>query len=174
MTFKDILKNSFLEGFRSDIGTVEIVLTMIIATIVGFYIYCVYKMKTKTSFYSGDFNNALATLPVITAGIVLAMQSSIVISLGMVGALSIVRFRNAVKSSLDLTFLFWSISAGIITGAGLYEIIVILSVIVTMILFGLDFLPAGKAPYTIVLNSGNMDVKTQLDPVLKKLFHGIK
>ena len=168
MTFKDILKNSFLEGFRSDIGTVEIVLTMIISTIVGFYIYCVYKMKTKTSFYSGDFNNALATLPVITAGIVLAMQSSIVISLGMVGALSIVRFRNAVKSSLDLTFLFWSISAGIITGAGLYEIIVILSVIVTMILFGLDLLPAGKAPYTIVLNSGNMDVKTQLEPVLKK------
>ena len=121
-----------------------------------------------SAIYSGDFNNALATLPVITAGIVLAMQSSIVISLGMVGALSIVRFRNAVKSSLDLTFLFWSISAGIIAGAGLYEIVIILSLIVTLLLLCLDFLPVGKAPYTVVINGEDIDVKSQLEPVLKK------
>ena len=166
MTFKDILKDSIIEGFQTDITTTKICVTLMFAVLLGMYIFAVYKHKTKSTFYSKDFNTVLATLPSITAGIVLAMQSSIVVSLGMVGALSIVRFRNAVKNTLDLAFLFWSISIGIIVGACLYEIGIILSIVVTLLLFGLDYIPVNKAPYILVINMENGDldyVKTQIN-----------
>lgn len=168
MTFSDIIKDSILEGFSGDITTTKIVVTLGFALIIGLYIFIVYRYKSKSSFYSKDFNNVLAVLPVITSGIVLAMQSSIVISLGMVGALSIVRFRNAVKSTLDLAFLFWSISIGIIIGAGIYEIGFILSLIVTILLFGLDYIPIKKAPYLLVVNAEDIDVENVLIPVVEK------
>ena len=168
MSIKDVLKNSVLEGFQSDISTAKIVVTLLFATIIGVYIYVIYKQKTKSVFYSKDFNNVLAVLPIITAGIVLAMQSSIVISLGMVGALSIVRFRNAVKSSLDLTFLFWSISMGIIIGAGVYEIGIIMSAIVTILLFVLDIIPVSKPPYLLVINGEHIDFENEIKPIVAK------
>lgn len=169
MTFTDILKDSIIEGFNTDVTTTKICVTLGFALIIGLYIFLVYRYKSKSSFYSKDFNNVLAILPVVTSGIVLAMQSSIVISLGMVGALSIVRFRNAIKSSLDLAFLFWSISIGIIVGAGLYEIAFILSFIVTLLMFGLDFIPIKKAPYLLVINAENIDVEEDLTLILDKL-----
>lgn len=168
MTFKDALKNSIFEGFSTDISTTKICVTLGIAVLLGLYIYLIYKYKSKTSFYSRDFNNVLAALPVVTAGIVLAMQSSIVISLGMVGALSIVRFRNAVKNSLDLLFLFWSISIGIICGAGIYEIAVLLSVIVTILLLGLDILPVKRASLLLVVNASDREIEKELLPLLGK------
>lgn len=168
MSFKDVIKNSVLEGFQSDISTVKILITLLLAAAIGGYIYLVYKQKTKSVFYSRDFNNVLAILPVITAGIVLAMQSSIVISLGMVGALSIVRFRNAVKSSLDLAFLFWSISMGIIIGAGVYEIGIVMSAVVTIMFFILDLIPVAKPPYLLVINGESIDFEIDVKPVLSK------
>jgi len=93
----------------------------------------------------------MAIMAVVTAGIILAMQSSIVISLGMVGALSIVRFRTAIKDPMDLLFLFWSIGTGIICGAGLYEIAIILAVLVTLSIIFLDAFPIKKAPYLLVV-----------------------
>lgn len=104
MTFEDVIKDSILNGFNSDISTADILVVLGISLILGLYVYEVYRLKSKSTFYSKDFNNTLACLPIVTSGIVLAMQSSVVISLGMVGALSIVRFRNAIKSSLDLLF----------------------------------------------------------------------
>ena len=173
-TFQDILKNSFLEGFQSDISTIKICVTLLLATLLGAYIFFVYRYKTKSAFYSKDFNNTLLLLPVITSGIVLAMQSSIVISLGMVGALSIVRFRNAVKSSLDLAFLFWSISVGIIIGAGVYEIGVILSLVVTVLLFAADFVPVKEPPYLLALHGEDIDFDGEILPVLKASTHSYK
>lgn len=167
-TISDILKESFLEGFQTDITTTKICITLGISVILGLYIYFIYKYKSKNCFYSKDFNNVLAGLPVVTSGIVLAMQSSIVISLGMVGALSIVRFRNAVKSSLDLMFLFWSISIGIIVGAGIYEIGFILSIVLTILMYILDYIPVKRCPYLLVLNSSDVDVEKSLMPILKK------
>ena len=93
-------------------------------------------------------------MSVITAAIILTVQSSVVISLGMVGALSIVRFRTAVKDPMDLAFLFWSISVGIICGAGLVEIAIILSVITTIVIYILDRIPVIKAPVILVVNAG--------------------
>ena len=159
MGFTDIIKKSVLEGFHAgDLSTVSMVVTLGMAVAMGLFIYVVYRLSAKGSFYNRDFNKSLATLPVITAGILLAMQSNLVISLGMVGALSIVRFRNAVKDPADLTFLFWSISMGIIVGAGLYELAILLSLAATVLVMGLDLIPTFRAPCMLVV-SGGADMK---------------
>jgi len=174
MSFGDMIKDSVLEGFQTDVSTTKICVTLGVALCIGLFVFVVYRIKTKSSFYSRDFNNTLALLPVITAGILLAMQSSLVISLGMVGALSIVRFRNAVKNSLDLMFLFWSISIGIIVGAGLFEIAVILSGMITVLLLLLDIIPIKRAPYLLVLHAEGEGVEKELEPILKKYTSGCK
>ena len=159
MSFTDVIKNSVLEGFAaSDLSTISMAVTLGMAVAMGLFIYVVYRLTAKGSFYNRDFNKSLATLPVITAGILLAMQSNLVISLGMVGALSIVRFRNAVKDPADLTFLFWSISMGITVGAGLYELAILLALATTVLVMGLDLIPTFRAPCMLVV-SGEKDMK---------------
>ena len=109
--------------------------------------------------YSKSFNISLAGVTVITTALILTMQSSVVLSLGMVGALSIVRFRTAIKDPMDLMFLFWSISVGIISGAGLAQVAVILSVVVTVGILVLNKLPIARAPMILVVNAENIDVE---------------
>ena len=128
-------------------------LTLGIAVAFGIFIYMIYRLTTFSGFYNRGFNKSLAVLPAITAGIMLAMQSSLVISLGMVGALSIVRFRNAVKDPMDLTYLFWSISAGIVVGAGLFELALIASLLLTVLIFVLDAVPVLKAPCLLIVSA---------------------
>lgn len=168
MTFDVYIRNALREGFSSDISTSKILVVLLMAAVLGLYVYMIYRLKSKASLYSRDFNNALAALPVITAGIVLAMQSSIVISLGMVGALSIVRFRNAVKNTMDLVFLFWAISMGIIVGAGVFEIAFAMSFGVTVLLFVLDLIPTRKAPYVLVIHTDETGGESDLLPVIRK------
>lgn len=167
--FTDAFKNKFLEGFMaSDLTTTGILVSLAVAAALGLYIYFVYRFTVKSSFYSRSFNKTLALLPIVTAGILLAMQSNIVISLGMVGALSIVRFRNAVKDPMDLIYLFWSISMGIITGAGLFELAAISSLAVTALVFLLDLMPAFKAPCVLVVSAKDENaVNTALECVKK-------
>ena len=111
MGFKDVFKKSFLEGFTSmDITTGKIAATLIVTALLALYIFAIYRLVTRKVFYSKNFNISLAVMSLITSAIILAMQSNLVISLGMVGALSIVRFRTAIKDPMDLAFLFWSIS----------------------------------------------------------------
>lgn len=172
MGIKDVIKQTVLAGFNTDINTTKIIITLGITILIGIYIFYIYKYKSKSSFYSKDFNVVLAVMPVITAGIVLAMQSSIVISLGMVGALSIIRFRNAVKSQMDLLFLFWSISIGIIVGAGMYEIGIVLSVCVTILLFILDFIPVKNKSLLLVINSNNSEIEPKIIEILKNNIYG--
>ena len=153
MSFTDVIKKSVLEGFSAgDLSTTSMVVTLGMAVAMGLFIYVVYRLTAKGSFYNRGFNKSLATLPVITAGILLAMQSNLVISLGMVGALSIVRFRNAVKDPADLTFLFWSISMGIIVGAGLFKLAILLSLAATVLIMGLDLIPTFRAPCMLVVS----------------------
>ena len=169
MGFKDVFKKSFLEGFTSmDITTGKIAATLIVTALLALYIFAIYRLVTRKVFYSKNFNISLAVMSLITAAIILAMQSILVISLGMVGALSIVRFRTAIKDPMDLAFLFWSISIGIICGAGLYEIALVTSVGVTVFILVLDMLPVGKAPMMLVVNSSEMNgEKAVLDVVGK-------
>lgn len=169
MGFKDVFKKSFLEGFTSmDITTGKIAATLIVTALLALYIFAIYRLFTRKVFYSKNFNISLAVMSLITSAIILAMQSNLVISLGMVGALSIVRFRTAIKDPMDLAFLFWSISIGIICGAGLYEIALVTSVGVTVFILVLDMLPVGKAPMMLVVNSSEMNgEKAVLDVVGK-------
>ena len=163
MSFTDIIKKSVLDGFQSgDLSTTAMAVTLAMAVAMGLFIYVVYRLTAKGSFYNRGFNKSLATLPVITAGILLAMQSNLVISLGMVGALSIVRFRNAVKDPADLTFLFWSISMGIIVGAGLYKLAVLLSLAATVLIMGLDLVPTFRAPCILVVSGDSGMEETEL------------
>lgn len=150
----DAIKKSVLEGFDAgNLTTTHIIVVLAAAVLMGLFIYAVYRTTSKSGFYNRSFNKTLAVLPVITAGIMLAMQSNLVISLGMVGALSIVRFRNAVKDSGDLAFLFWSISMGIVVGAGLLEIAILLSICVTTLIVALDLVPSLKAPCILVVSA---------------------
>lgn len=156
MSFQDVIKKSVLEGFtNTDLPTIQIVLTLGITFLIAVYIYFIYKLVTKSSFYNKGFHVSMAIISVVTAGIIIAMQSSIVISLGMVGALSIVRFRTAIKDPMDLLFLFWSIGTGIICGAGLFEIAFIVAFMVTFGIFILGYLPEYKKPYLLILNCDN-------------------
>lgn len=154
MSFKDIIKKSVLEGFAaSDLFTSTIVVTLCLAAALGLYVYMIYRLEAKEGFYSRGFNKTLALLPMITASIVLAMQSNLVVSLGMVGALSIVRFRNAVKNPSDLVYLFLSISLGILLGAQLYELAVLTALCFTALAFFLDALPRLRAPCLLVVSA---------------------
>ena len=167
MSFKDIFKKSFLEGFAgSEINLTTIVVALAVACALALYIFLTYRVVTRKTFYSKNFNISLAGITVITAALILTMQSSVVLSLGMVGALSIVRFRTAIKDPMDLMFLFWSISVGIICGAGLAQIAVLLSIVLTVGVFVLDMLPVAKAPMILVVNASNIQTEKEITGIV--------
>lgn len=169
MTFADTIKKTVLEKFQAaDLNTTTILVTLGAAVLMGLFVYMVYRFTSKSSFYNRSFNKTLACLPVITTAIMLAMQSNLVISLGMVGALSIVRFRNAIKDSSDLTYLFWSISGGIVIGAGLFELAILSSLIMAVLVAVLDLLPATRAPYLLVISGEEGTDEGQLLDVIKR------
>ena len=169
MGFKDVFKKSFLEGFTSmDITTGKIAATLIVTALLALYIFAIYRLVTRKVFYSKNFNISLAVMSLITSAIILAMQSNLVISLGMVGALSIVRFRTAIKDPMDLVFLFWSISIGIICGAGLYEVALLTCLVVTILILVLENLPASRAPMMLVVNVTDADKEDAILDIVKK------
>lgn len=175
MTFQDIIKKTVLESFQAgDLSTTSIVITLGLSLILGMFIYFVYRMNSRSGFYNRGFNKSLAILPIITAGIMLAMGSNLTISLGMVGALSIVRFRNAVKDSVDLTYLFWSISVGIVIGANLFELAIILSIIVAIVVTVLDLIPIFRAPCILVVSGERVDIETNMVACIKKHTRSVK
>ncbi len=169
-TFNNVFKKSFLEGYSSiTLGTTQICIVLALSCLIGLYIFFCYRLMTRRTFYSKGFNISLVLITMITAAIIMTIQSSVVISLGMVGALSIVRFRTAVKEPMDLAFLFWAISAGIICGAGLTEIAILLSLAITVILYVLDRIPVAKAPMILVINAESNDtVDEQILEEVKK------
>lgn len=169
MGFADIFKKSFLEGFSAgELGFQEILVVLFITSCLALYIYLVYRVVTKRTFYSKNFNIALAMLAVITAAIILTIQFSIVVSLGMVGALSVVRFRTAIKDPMDLVFLFWSLSVGIICGAGLTEIAILTSLIVTIGIFLLDRMPVIRVPQILIVQMQDADKEEAVLEIVKK------
>ena len=155
MSFSDIFKKNFLENFTGTISIQMVIVTLLMALIFSFVVFNIYKLTSKNTIYSRNFNITMSLISIITAGVVLSMQANIVVSLGMVGALSIVRFRTAVKEPRDLLFLFWSISNGIIIGAGVYSLVFIMAIVMSLGLLIFDFLPAKKLPYLLVINYKN-------------------
>ncbi|UQZ83917.1 putative Mg(2+) transport ATPase [Paenibacillus konkukensis] len=151
-TFSDIIKKSVLSNFTSDISTAKILLTLAIAFLIGLFIYTLYKRVFSGVLYSKSFNVSLIGMTLITALVIIAINSNLVLSLGMVGALSIVRFRTPIKDPTDLIFLFWAAVAGIVTGAGFYSLAVIGSVVVGLVLFIFIKQASFETPYLLVVN----------------------
>lgn len=150
--FTDILKNSVLNNFTSDISISKMLISLTVAFLIGFFIYTLYKRIFSGVLYSKSFNVSLIGMTMVTAMVIIAINSNLVLSLGMVGALSIVRFRTPIKDPTDLIFLFWAAAAGIVCGAGFYTLAVIGSVIVGLVLF--FFVKGGsvETPYLLVVN----------------------
>ena len=147
MGVKDIIQKSLLEGYAtSNITVVTVLVCMLCTLAISLYIYYVYKYVNRNAFYNKSFHLSLILMAIVTAAIILTIQSNIVVSLGMVGALSIIRFRTAIKDPIDLGFLFWAISAGIICGAGFALIAVIASVVITFVIVGILLPTAVKRP----------------------------
>lgn len=159
MSIKDVIKRSVYEslGGGTNLSVQSIAAILIISCLLGIYVYGVYKVTSKTAFYSKDLNITIAGMPIIVSAIMIAMQSNLLVSLGMVGALSIVRFRNAIKNPLDLLYLFWAISAGIISGVGLTVLAILLCIIMTALLIVLEAMPNTKASELLVLRVENKD-----------------
>lgn len=153
--FSDIIRNSVMENFASDISLSKILLTLAIAFVIGLFIYLLYRRIFSGVLYSKSFNVSLIGMTMITAVVIIAINSNLVLSLGMVGALSIVRFRTPIKDPTDLIFLFWAAVAGIVTGAGFYNLAIIGSVIVGLILF--FFVKGGsvETPFLLVAHCDN-------------------
>ena len=169
MSFKDVFKKSFLEGFtRYDATPENILIVFAISSFFALYIFFAYRILTRRTFYSKSFNISLPALVLITAGIILTIQSSVVVSLGMVGALSIVRFRTAVKDPMDLVFLFWAISTGIICGAGLAQIACVLCFVLTIVLVVFDRIPVGRSPKVLMVSGSSHDVEARVVDTLEK------
>lgn len=166
MSTKDIIKKSIIKSFSTETSNVDFIVLMLITILIGVYIFFLYKYLSKNTFYSKDFNRAIVIMALVTAAIVYAMQTNLVISLGMVGALSIVRFRNAVKDPLDLVFLFWATSIGIIDGAGLYVVAVELSLVVTVALIVLNYIPSPKASLVLVVNSSDNQAAPKIEEMV--------
>lgn len=175
MSFSDVIKKSVLDRFQTgDLTTANMAVTLAIAIVMGLFVYFVYRVNSKSGFYNRGFHKSLATLPVITAAIMLAMGSSLTISLGMVGALSIVRFRNAVKDPADLTYLFWSICCGIVVGAGLFELAALLSLAVALLVSVLDLLPTFRAPCLLVISGTNVELEQALMERIRQYSASVK
>jgi len=158
MSFSDIFTRRFLESFDSsvsDFNIYTILFALFIAVIIGTMIYFTYKYTFGGVMYSRSFNISLIGLTVVATFVILAVTSNVVLSLGMVGALSIVRFRTAIKDPMDLVFLFWAIAAGIVIGAQIYALAMIGSVIIGAILFLTSKRLSFETPYLVIINCDN-------------------
>ena len=149
-TFNDIFKSSFLENITS-VSVLDMALALILAFGLGMFIFLVYKKTYQGVMYSSSFGVTLIALTMITTLVILAVTSNVVLSLGMVGALSIVRFRTAIKEPLDIAFLFWSIAAGIVLAAGMIPLAVIGSVAIGVILLVFVNQKSHNNPYIVVI-----------------------
>ena len=165
-TFNEIFKDSFLDNFTSNISIPTICVTLIYAFLLSLFVFFIYKLTTKGVIYSKKFNISMSLMSIVTAAIVLSMQANITVSLGMVGALSIVRFRTAIKEPRDLLFLFWSISNGIIIGAGIYSIAIILAIVLGIAMIFYDIIPEKKTPYLLVIYFKNIKTR-DIEIILK-------
>ncbi len=167
MNFSDIFKSDFLENVTA-VGIFDMLLTIVLSFGIGLFIFLVYKKTYRGVMYSAGFGTTLIALTMITSTVILAVTSNVVLSLGMVGALSIVRFRTAIKDPLDIAFLFWSIAAGIILAAGMIPLAVIGSVCIGIILLVFVNRSGNTAPYMVVLSCTGHDAEIKAKEFIKK------
>ena len=167
MNFNDIFKSSFLENISS-VSIVDMLLTLALAFGLGMFIFLVYKKTYSGVMYSSSFGGTLVALTMITSMTILAVTSNVVLSLGMVGALSIVRFRTAIKEPMDIAFLFWSIAAGIVLAAGMIPLAVIGSIIIGVVMLVFVNRKAVHDPYIAVISCASSAAEKSATTYLKQ------
>lgn len=167
MSFQDIFKSSFLENVSS-ISLLDMGIALALAFGVGMFIFLIYKKTFSGVMYSSSFGVTLVALTMISTLVILAVTSNVVLSLGMVGALSIVRFRTAIKEPLDIAFLFWAIAAGIVLAAGMIPLAVFGSVFIGVVLLVFANKKAHFNPYIVVIRCENHDSEITAMDFLKK------
>lgn len=151
MTFNDIFKSSFLTKISS-ISVLDVLLALGLSFVIGLFIFAIYKKTYAGVMYSDSFGVSLIAMTMITSLVIIAVTSNVVLSLGMVGALSIVRFRTAIKEPMDIAFLFWAIAIGIVLGAGLIPLALIGSVIIGIMILVFSTRKIGDIPYILVVS----------------------
>lgn len=170
MNFNDLFKSSFLENITS-FSALDMAIAMGLAFVVGLFIFFVYKKTYTGVMYSAGFGISLIAMSLITTLVILAVTSNIILSLGMVGALSIVRFRTAIKEPLDIVFMFWSIAAGIVLGAGLLPLAIFGSVFIGVILVLFVNKKSVDSPYILVISS---EGEKQEDEIMRQIAQSVK
>ena len=167
MSFSDIFKSSFLESI-SEFSTIDTVIGMVFALAVGLFIFLIYKKTFSGVMYSTGFAMSLVGLSLVTTLVIMAVTSNVVLSLGMVGALSIVRFRAAIKEPMEIVFLFWAIAAGIVIGAGMIPLAVIGSVVIGVILLVFANRKLHSTPYILVVDCADEKAEESAMSVVSK------
>lgn len=150
MTFNDIFKSNFLDSVQS-FSLLDTALALIVALALGLFIFLIYKKTFQGVLYSSTFGVSLVGLTLVTTLVILAVTSNVVLSLGMVGALSIVRFRTAIKDPLDIVYLFWALAAGIVTGAGQFPMAIVGSAVIGVVLLLFVNRRVNDHPYLLVV-----------------------
>ncbi|WP_297983417.1 DUF4956 domain-containing protein [uncultured Oscillibacter sp.] len=167
MTFNDIFKSSFLENVTS-VSMLDMAVALVLAFGLGLFIFLVYKKTFTGVMYSSSFGVTLVALTMITTVVILAVTSNVVLSLGMVGALSIVRFRTAIKEPLDIAFLFWSIAVGIVLAAGMIPLAVLGSLVIGAVLLVFVNKKSHVDPYIVVLQCAGHESETRAQAYLER------
>ena len=167
MTFRDIFKSSFLDSITS-VSITDMIIALVLAFALGMFIFLVYKKTFSGVMYSSSFGVTLIALTMITTVVILAVTSNVVLSLGMVGALSIVRFRAAIKEPLDIAFLFWSIAVGIVLAAGMIPLALIGSVVIGIILLLFVNRKSHTHPYIVVIRCDGKDAEKKATDFIKE------
>ena len=162
MTFQDIFKSNFLENITG-ISVLDMAIALVLAFLMGLFIFFVYKKSCSSVMYSASFGTTLIALALITTILIMTVVSNVVLSLGMVGALSIVRFRTAIKEPLDIAFLFWSIALGIILAAGLLPLAVFGSIFIGAVILVFSNRKTMDSPYILVLHCGSGETEKQAE-----------
>ena len=166
MSFTDIFKSSFLENVMS-VSILDMAIALVLSFLLGLFIFYVYKKTYAGVMFSSSFGVTLIALTMISTLVILAVTSNVVLSLGMVGALSMVRFRTAIKEPLDIAFLFWSIGAGIVLAAGMIPLAVIGSIVIGIVLILFANRNTDHTPYIVVMQCVDQDAEKSATDVLK-------
>ena len=167
MTFNDIFKSSFLENV-SEFSILDTLIGLAVALVIGLFIFIIYKKPLTGVLYSSGFALTLVGLSLVTTLVIMAVTSNVVLSLGMVGALSIVRFRTAIKEPVEIVFLFWSLAVGIVIGAGMIPLAVIGSAIIGVILLLFANRKIHNDPYILVTNCTDENAENAVVDILGK------
>ena len=175
MTFNDIFKSSFLESI-TEFSAADTLIAMVAALVIGMFIFVVYKKTFNSVMYSTGFAMTLVGMTMVTTLVILAVTSNVVLSLGMVGALSIVRFRAAIKEPMEIVYLFWAVAAGIVIGAGMLPLAVIGSGIIGVILILFANKKIHDNPYLLILNCQDENAENTALSLMKEAVkkHAVK